>query len=66
MWPIGRCLRSTRFSQGPGGHRKKSKVAKHSGAAAVEFFNFYTFFWQYSLSPRNTPIESYSSQKFRK
>ena len=28
-------LRSTRFSQGPGGHRKKSKVARRSAAAAV-------------------------------
>jgi hypothetical protein len=33
-------LRSTRFSQGPGGHRRKSRVAKVSTAAAVEFFNF--------------------------
>jgi hypothetical protein len=32
-------LRSTRFSQGQGAW-KKSKVAKRSAAAAVEFFNF--------------------------
>jgi hypothetical protein len=65
MWPIGRCLRSPRFSQGPGGHRKKSKVAERSAAAAVEFFNFYTFLGNIILAPGDTPIESYSSQNFK-
>jgi hypothetical protein len=45
-------LRSTRFSQGPGGHRKKNKKWPGvPGAAAAEKCNFYTFFGIFYYGP---------------
>jgi hypothetical protein len=53
------------FQKGARGIAKNLQARPAQTAAAVEFFNFYTFLGNIILAPGDTPIASYSSHNFK-